>query len=761
MPMSLVLASHSAWGQSTAPTASDGTVQPLIEQLNATDLQTRRDAAWALADLGAAAAPAVEALTEAIDDDDAQVRNGALQALGRIGKAAEPAVPEIFAQLRQRDSQRRYRAAFALGRAAKPDDPCFLEGLNNSSVSLRAATVEAIGWMSEPPETLVAEVVKRLSDEDSSVATAAQGTLQKLGDQAVPPLIQALNKEDAVTQRRAAETLGLLRRPVGRDAETRLFELCRSEDATVQAAALTALAETAPDDAAVHRVIHQGLAQNDTAVVAAALSGVISLGTAAPESIPLLIEHVDSSPEIARLAAVALSRLGPTALPAVPLLLQKLTADNHALIIPAVSGLGPAAIPAIFQGGAEEYLTTHQAAEIIGRMGPRATSALEPALASGVASDRAIAAEAIGRVRRQPDTAELLVPLLADNSGTVRASAAAGLAQLGPLAKHTQLKLRDVIHDPEPAVRAQCLTALVAIGAAAEEITPAIIQGLHDESPQVRRQSAVAMGNLGPVSDEARAALVAALKDDDPLVRQHAAETLGGDPQTADAAAPALVATLQDPEQAVSLAAADALTRVTQLDSSAVAALLPLLDHALPDLRRTAITALATGGDAARQARDRLIPFQQDASATIRIATFRTLAALATDDAQRLEGLLAGLDDADWTVRSEITETLGELGERAAGAVPRLLELMRSPQDSDTASSALRRIDTAPADAIPMLLAILKDPDSNRRHRFYALHLLRKTGPESKAALPALRQLRDESEGRIREFYDRAIRDIE
>jgi HEAT repeat protein len=758
--LALTGASDSALSQSPAREVGNS-VTDLTKQLSDGDLQARRDAAWALADVGPAAAEAVPALTAAIDDEDPQVRNGALQALARIGSAAEAAVPEIFAQLRQRDSQRRYRAAFALGRTAPPDSPLFLEGLRDSAANVRASTVQAVGWMEAPPEALVDEVATLLSDADPDVAGAAQGTLQKLGARALPPLLDALAKEDAATQRRAAETLALLGSPIDGDGVARLLDLCKSDEPDVHAAALTALAKTARDDPSVPRALQEALSDAEPTVVSAALTGIITLGKAAPETVPQLVEHVDSSPELANLAATALGRLGPTALPAVPLLIQRLTPDNQSLVVPAISGLGPAAIPAVLSGAADEQLTISLAAEIVGRIGPMATVSLEQALQSSAATDRAIAAEAVGRVRRQPDTADLLMPLLEDDSPIVRAAAAAGIGQLGPLARHAQPKLRALMHDPEPAVRAQCLTAVVATGAAAEEVTPALVQGLQDDAPQVRRQSAVALGNLDQLSPEARSALIAALQDDDPLVRQRAAQTLGHDVPTAEAAAAALVAALGDAEEAVSLAAAEALTQVEQLDPSAVTALLPLLQHASVDLRRTALTALASGGEAARQAKDQLTPFQQDASAELRIAAFRTLAALAEDDEQRLHVLMAGLDDVDWTVRREMTQSLGDLGERAASAVPRLLVLMRDEQDGETATAALRRIDAAPAEAIPMLIEILQAPDSNRRHRFYALHLLRKTGPAAQSALPILRQLRDESEGRIREFYERAIRDIE
>src|SRR5690606_14223169 len=99
------------------------------------------------------------------------------------------------AQLRQRDAQRRYRAAYAFGRAARPDSPLFREGLAESAANVRGATVEAIGWMSDPPDDLISGAAQLLGDEDDEVAASAQRTLQKIGARSLPALVAALDHE--------------------------------------------------------------------------------------------------------------------------------------------------------------------------------------------------------------------------------------------------------------------------------------------------------------------------------------------------------------------------------------------------------------------------------------------------------------------------------------------------------------------------------------------------------------------------------------
>ena len=99
----------------------------------------------------------------------------------------------------------------------------------------------------------------------------------------------------------------------------------------------------------------------------------------------------------------------------------------------------------------------------------------------------------------------------------------------------------------------------------------------------------------------------------------------------------------------------------------------------------------------------------------------------------------------------------------AKSSVPALFALLSSEQDADAdaAGNALRRIDAAPADSIPMLLKVVEDQRASQRQRYYALHLLKKAGPAARTALPVLRQLAGTAEGRSRDFLRSAIRDIE
>ena len=132
------------------------------------------------------------------------------------------------------------------------------------------------------------------------------------------------------------------------------------------------------------------------------------------------------------------------------------------------------------------------------------------------------------------------------------------------------------------------------------------------------------------------------------------------------------------------------------------------------------------------------------------------------DEAEKLlPTLTKAIEDSEQKVRQQAAYELGEMEEDAAPAIPALLKMLRNDDESDAARQAIREINTAGDEALPLLMDILKDDSTGRRSRYYALYLLRKMGSRAKETLPELRKLREEASGRYREYYDRAIREIE
>ena len=150
----------------------------------------------------------------------------------------------------------------------------------------------------------------------------------------------------------------------------------------------------------------------------------------------------------------------------------------------------------------------------------------------------------------------------------------------------------------------------------------------------------------------------------------------------------------------------------------------------------------------------------KDARSSVRAQAVKCYASVETDKTKLTDALIQTLADSDWTVREKAAAELGKLGSAARKAVPTLFGMLASEDDSEAARSALREIDDAGPEAIPVLIEGLQSSD--RRRQFYAIFLLGKIGPKASEALPVLRKLRDESDSnRGKEAFSRAIKQIE
>ena len=120
---------------------------------------------------------------------------------------------------------------------------------------------------------------------------------------------------------------------------------------------------------------------------------------------------------------------------------------------------------------------------------------------------------------------------------------------------------------------------------------------------------------------------------------------------------------------------------------------------------------------------------------------------------------IAALSDEDWTVRRSAAQSLAKFGPSGKKAVPILFGMLASDQDRDYARAALKEIDAADADAVPVLLEGLKNED--RTLKYYAAFFLKKVGPEGKEALPTLKEMADKESGRFGDAIREAITAIE
>jgi len=117
----------------------------------------------------------------------------------------------------------------------------------------------------------------------------------------------------------------------------------------------------------------------------------------------------------------------------------------------------------------------YAALEWLGRIGPRATAAVEM-LAEGLKSDdatfRYCSAEALWRIAKRPEAIETLAGLLSCPSPFLQCDAASMLGEIGPNARSALPDLRKALDDKDPFLRRAAMTAIEKILWPEEDVRP-------------------------------------------------------------------------------------------------------------------------------------------------------------------------------------------------------------------------------------------------------------------------------------------------
>lgn len=165
---------------------------------------------------------------------------------------------------------------------------------------------------------------------------------------------------------------------------------------------------------------------------------------------------------------------------------------------------------------------------------------------------------------RPPDEilVQRLTRLLYDPDTNVRASAAQGLAFLGPRAKKAVPSLIELVKKNDDAI-VDAIITLGSIGPAATESVPHLLESIQKN----RRAKSVGLQSLGLMAPEDKRTLKAlekGLEEEDALVRTTAAATLGYIGPPAASAIPALKKAANDDDPYVANAAKNAIQRIEQ-----------------------------------------------------------------------------------------------------------------------------------------------------------------------------------------------------
>lgn len=147
---------------------------------------------------------AVPGLIEALSDEDARIRSAAVKVLGEIGDPES--VPSLLEIVNhERDGNIRWLATGSLNKMGQAAVPGLVKALHDEDWKVRRSACEALWGMAEP--AAVPALAEALCDRNDVVRQAAAGALEAMGVIAVAGLVQALNGRNPQIARASAEML--------------------------------------------------------------------------------------------------------------------------------------------------------------------------------------------------------------------------------------------------------------------------------------------------------------------------------------------------------------------------------------------------------------------------------------------------------------------------------------------------------------------------------------------------------------------------
>lgn len=325
--------------------------------------------------------------------------------------------------------------------------------------------------------------------------------------------------------------------------------------------------------------------------------------------------------------------------------------------------------------------------------------------------------------------------------------------------RRTIVELIKELKGEEEHVRRGAAANLGLIGPEAKEAVPALVQALRDSDASVRRLAVIALWSIGPLAKDAIPALIEAHKDGDKFVRSivpfavrhirlslSAADILS---MSKGALPVTVVEALKDPDADIRRDAVFVLLRFAWLAEDALPALITALQDADVKVRGGAALTLSSWpaytGPMAKDAIPVLIRVLEDMDEDIRQAVIEVFRNIRPPQPQEaIPALIKALNDVNESVRSGAVGALGnaEPTENVIRAISAALYDANIGVRQDAVfvlgKFARNGIVSAPKEAVPSLIAMLRDSKQGAEVRQDAVEVLAHIGPGAADAVPAL-----------------------
>jgi HEAT repeat protein len=438
-----------------------------VRELDDNDTKVRSKAYQALVAMGKEGVPY---LITAVQKGTVKGQVLAAEALGTVGPEAGAAVGALRKLLHAENDRARVAAAGALWKVTQ-DSEAVLEtligGLSARDREARQAAAEALAAMGPKARAALPALHKMLTDEDRKVRKAAVLALGSIGPKDVirAPLSGVLKDTDGDVRVSAAVIL----RKIDPEAKDPVLVLVKAaSDLYQRSTAREALEKVGPEAGSAVSDLARLLKDESEDVRKAATVTLGKIGAGARSAAPALFEAL-ADPRIALDAEEALKRIDPEPASMLGVFTSVLARDREnsgsvylgstvervlQKIGPMDASLVPGLLKMVTSMKIENGLVDGVLADAftaLGRVGPKAVSALRTALKHDDVRVRVEAARALWRIAH--DAREVLPVLrkgLQSDHASARFAAAAALGDMGGEAREALPELRELLKDQSP-----------------------------------------------------------------------------------------------------------------------------------------------------------------------------------------------------------------------------------------------------------------------------------------------------------------------
>jgi HEAT repeat protein len=689
-------------------------VEPLVKALRGDDEAVQTNIGAVLAGIGPIATSKLIAL---LKDNDVAARRGSAIALEAFGVDALPATKALVKALGDADAGVRLAVAKALVKIEPKEKaayPVLAEGLLKADPRGRQQIMMVLTESGQ--QALAAPVFQKMlmSDNPSLRHDAALG-LRKLGKDAVPVLLEGLKHSAVEVRRDAAAGLFDVVLLAKRERERIPDDKDATEAEAKLKAVLDALKKAQPE-------LTKALSDPDIELrLAVAKTLYQATGELEQALTPMVAALADKDPKVRKIAVQALRGMP-----------DKSERMEKVLLAAAK----------------DEVIDVRLEALTVLWLNHGESEAAQNALVEAL-KDPTIGQNAYAMVNRLVgqgnDLTAVILPLVKHPDAGMRARGVALLHKPGPEDDAVRAALIGALKDKVAAVRLQAVRSLTGAKEFPEEIVPPLVGTLSDADHEVRKATATALRRFVDHAAIVLPALTLSLRDKDDFVRSAAADSLAYYKDHAGACVPGLVKALREEDddyvkermvRTLALFGSDAkeaapvLLDLIRKDPSFNMALVALgrigadAKDAAPVLvevlrkdggNKNVQDALAgIGADAAPP----VLKLLQDPSTATRLGAVTVLGKIGpvTNAGEALE---ARLKDPDPSVRIGAALAHFQVTTLPKAALATLTDACKSG-DRKLRLQALKNLKEmagAAADAVPMLVTYLSDPDAMIRRQ--------------------------------------------